>query len=134
MAVLSYNKGWWKRYKEEQKKFDEDWEKRQREMQEKKLAEQQKAAEDEEKCKVMKNHIMEQKVERADIAESSETGSTDYLKARYGDYAYRSMLAAAAKELDCTEENAAAFLTEHYSEDLWKAWEDDDVEMFLGNR
>lgn len=34
----------------------------------------------------------------------------------YGDYAYRSMLTVAAKELDFTEENAAAFLVENYSE------------------
>lgn len=77
---------------------------------------------------------MEQKVARADITESSVPGSTAYLKARYGDYAYHSMLTVVVRKLERTEENAATFLTEHYAEDLWKAWEDNDVEMFLGNR
>ena len=34
---------------------------------------------------------------------------------------------------DITEE-AAEFLAENYSEALWKPWEDEDVELFLGNR
>lgn len=76
---------------------------------------------------------MQLKTQRVNLIRSSETGSAEYLKARYGDYAYRSMRAVVIRELELTEEKAAAFLTENYSEDMWKTWEDDDIERLLGN-
>ena len=131
----------WQHYKEEEKKRDEAWQRKCIETQEKDRAARQKAAEeaakkakDEENCKLMRQQIMQLKVRRAERAESCEIGSNGYLRARYGDYAYSSMLKVAAKELGCSEKEAAEFLTENYSEALWKPWEDEDVELFLGNR
>lgn len=93
-----------------------------------------KKAEEAARCDLMREHIMQFKNQRANTVRSTETGSAEYLKARYGDYAYRSMLSVAVRELTYSEEKAAAFLTENYSEAMWKNWEDDDIERILGNR
>jgi hypothetical protein len=71
---------------------------------------------------------------RVNTIRSSETGTTEYLKARYGEHAYQTMLDTIIKELNLSEEMAADFLTENYSEALWKDWEDKDFERYLGNR
>lgn len=106
-------------------------------------SEEHERAEYEPKCKALIEFIEKLKEEqrassilesRISTIGSSEAGSTEYLKARYGERAYRAMLDTIVKELNINEENAAAYLTDNYSEALWKLWEDETIEQLLGNR
>lgn len=100
----------------------------------KKAEEAAEKAEDASKCDLMRQHIMQLKAERVKRIKAAETGSAEYLKARYGDYAFSSMRTVVIKELELTEEKATVFLQKHYFEAMWKEWEDDDIERLLGNR
>lgn len=102
-----------------------------------------KRAEYEPKCTPLRDFIIKLRAEqkekayeqsRPDIVRTAEKGSEEYLRARYGEKAYRTMLDTIVKELGVSEESAAVYMKENYSEELWKLWEDETIEQLLGNR
>jgi len=71
-----------------------------------------------EKCQALVQYV--DKFKRVNTVRSSAIGSTKYLIARYGKHAYRIMLDTVIQALNITEQEAADYLTENYSEALWK--------------
>ena len=63
-----------------------------------------------------------------------EKQRAEYLIARYGEHAYQTMLDMVIKQLGITKYNANVYLSESYSEDIWRSWEDNELEQLLGNR
>ena len=109
--------------------------------------EEKQRAEYEPKCRTLIDFISKIKAEqksvkdadrelmdRAEKVRSSEIGSAEYLIARYGEHAYQTMLDMVIKQLGITKDNANAYLSGSYSEDIWRSWEDKELEQLLGNR
>ena len=107
---------------------------RELEAQRKAAEEAAKKAEEEARCAALRQQLAQVKQKKVEHILSFERGSQEYLRARYGDYAYDSMLAVCARELEVTEQDAARFLTENYSEELWRLWGDPIVEELMNNR